>query len=89
MAPHQNMYFLKSRKSQHACAKLRLTQTALPYSPVVLQIIRVKETGVIAELTVFTLSVVSNFHFSSFSAILLYLIVKLRTLLLHIALCFT
>jgi len=83
------MYFHKSPKNQHACEELRLTQTALPYSSVTLQPIRVKETGVIAELTVFTLSVVSNFHFSSFSAILLYLIVKLRTLLLHIALCFT
>ena len=83
------MHFQKSRKSQHACAELRLTQTAFPYSSVVLQPIRVKETGVIAELTVLTLSVVSNFHFFSFSAILLNLIVKLRTLLLHIALCFS
>jgi len=57
------MYFHKSRKTQQACAELRLTQTAFPYSSVALQPIRVKETGVIAELTVFTLSVVSNFHF--------------------------
>jgi len=60
-----------------------------PILSVVLQPIRIKETGVIAELAVFTLSVVSNFHFFSFSAILLNLIVKLRTLLLHIALRFT
>jgi len=62
------MYFHKSRKNQQACAELRLTQTALPNSSVALQPINVKETGVIAELTVFTLSVVSNFHFFSFSS---------------------
>lgn len=43
---------LKSRNSQHAHAKVGVTQTAFTYSSVALQPIRVKETSVTRELRI-------------------------------------
>ena len=86
---HPTMYIHKSHESLHASAEFRITQTTFNCSSVALQLIRVNETGVIAELTVFTLSAVSTFNFFSFSALLLNLIFKLCTLLLYITLCFS
>jgi hypothetical protein len=65
------MYFDTLHKRQHTYAEIRFTQTEFTYSSVALWPIWINETDVIAELAVFTSSVLFNFHFSSFSVQLL------------------
>lgn len=55
-------WLMKSRNSQHASAKVRVIQGALPYSSTALQPISVNETRVIVEMTVPSINnAVTNF----------------------------